>query len=319
MIIAYHADCIDGAATAWTIGLAQTAHVTYIPYDHGDPQGSAERLRAALADDTAVCFADVTPEKEFLAALLAAGKKVEILDHHESAAAMLKNITHENLAVHLDPAAPSAAKMTWQHFFPDKKPPAVIDLIDRMDGSGAGLKTAEDFAAAAYVDTKNIHKPERALKTLRGLATLSFNEMAKRGAPLTARQNAQITHLLNHPATVRLQLLPGATPVDVPIVKADIRHYGRPISSRLTALGARSGAGVVLAWFVQKTGAVSVSIRTNGQPDASRIAAHLRAAMPVTGGGHKDAAAVHFASVAEFTRYMPIKPGPKPPAPPTPV
>lgn len=320
MIVVYHGDCIDGAAAAWTAGRALAKKPLYIPYSHSDKAGSENLIRKALKAGEKICFVDVTPEQPFLQELLAAGSKVDIFDHHVSAARQLKDYAHPGLTALIDPDAASTARMIWQHFFPQEKPPAVIDLINLMDGSGRGLSTPEDFAAAAFVDSKNISSPEKALKTLKGLAALSFNDMARKGRPAAAAETQRINSLLEKAAVTRLQILPGTAPVEIPIVHAELRHFGRSLSSRLAELGRKSGANVAFTWTLHKTGAVSVSIRTDGNPDASAIAAHLRATMGVTGGGHKDAAAVHFQSIAEFARWMPLTPAkPKPPAPPKPV
>jgi hypothetical protein len=322
LVIAYHADCIDGAASAWLAARAQGDNVIYIPYDHSDKKGSEEKLRAALTDKEEVCFVDVTPEQPFLKGLLSAGKKIQILDHHASAVKQLEGFAHKNLKIVFDAKSSSASKMIWQHYFPHETAPPVIDLINLMDGSGKGLQTPEQFAAAAFVDSKDIHTTKTALDTVRGLARLNFNAMAQKGAPLVADQQTRIDKLIDSAALVQIQLLPDAKPVDVPIVNADVRNFGRQISQRLVELGQRNGANVAFAWEYQKTGVVTMSIRSNGDPDVSLIVEHLRKTLGVTGGGHKDAGAVHFSSRGEFVRLMPIRPvakitnvNPTPPSP----
>ncbi|MBU6475323.1 MAG: hypothetical protein KGQ70_05105 [Alphaproteobacteria bacterium] len=194
VIIVYHADCIDGAAAAWIIAKSRGAESTaaFIPYDHADAAAGEGALRAALASGGTVYFADITPEKNFLDGLLAGGHEVHVLDHQKSAAQTLDGRKAPGLHVVFDPAAPSAAKMIWSYFFPAENPPAVVALIDLMDGAAQGLKTPEDFAAAALVDAQNIRTPDGALAALRGLAKLSFNDMAEKGAPLAAGQDAHI-------------------------------------------------------------------------------------------------------------------------------
>jgi hypothetical protein len=308
LVVVYHADCIDGAASAWIIDKAKGGKdITYIPYDHADHAASENKIRAALQPDTEIYFADLTPKKHFLNELIIAGRNIHILDHHKSAAEMLKDYRAPNLNIHVDAAAASAAGMIWQHFFAAEKAPDVIGLISLMDGSGAGLKTAQDFAAAALVDSKDIGTTERAFDTLRGLAKASFNEMAKKGSGLVADQTAEIDKLLENAPFVQIQILPDTKPVNVPIVNGDVRNFGRQISERLVDLGKKAGANVAFIWSLQKTGAVSLSIRTDGNPDASKIAAHLCKITGATGGGHQDAAAVHFLSLSEFTKHMQIK------------
>ncbi len=334
LIIVYHADCIDGCAAAWVVSMAQDAktknNITYVPYEHFNSVPAKDKIRAAISSGAELYFVDITPAKHFLNELMSSPKlkAVHILDHHKSAAKALKDykapVTGNNtpaLEIHIDPVQSSATKMIWEHLLPAEKPPAIIDLIALMDGSAEGLKTPEDFAAAAFADSKDIRNIDRAFKTLRGLAGLSFNEMAKRGAPIVEDQTARLNDLLENAPFVRLQILPDTEPVNVPIVNANVRHFGRQISGRLVDLGKKSGTGVAFIWFVQKTGAVTLSIRTDGTPDACAIAAHLRHTMGITGGGHQDNAAVHFSSIFEFAKHMPVqtaKPAVKPPAPPSP-
>ena len=330
LVIVYHADCIDGAASAWIIAKAHGLEdadsqkkVTYVPYSHAAPTEAADKIRQAVATGSEIYFADITPEKHLLNELISSGQHIHLLDHHMSAAAELADYKGTpQLEIHIDPDAPSASKMIWSLLFPKEKAPAVIDLINLMDGGANGLRTPHDFAAAALVDSKNIHTPEHALHTLRGLAKLSFNDMAKKGKNIAADQEDKIDRLLANAPTVQVQLLPEAKHVNVPIINGDIRLFGRQISERLVELGKKSGANVAFIWSQQKTGAVSMSIRTDGDPDASKIAKHLCKTMGVTGGGHKDAAAVHFHSLFEFARQMPMqaaKPAPIRPEPPSPA
>jgi len=306
--IVYHADCIDGAASAWIIAKALgDKKVACIPYDHADKATAEDKIRASLAPGTEIYFADITPEKYFLNELLSSVQTIHILDHHKTASAMLEDYKRTpTLQIHVNPEAPSASGMIWQYFFPAEKAPPVIDLINLMDGGAAGLKTPQDFAAAALVDSKDIGTTERDFAALHGLAKLSFNQMAKRGGDIVADQKVKIDKLLENAPSVRMQILPDKKPVNVPIVNGDLRPYGRHISERLVNLGKKSGANVAFMWSLQNTGAVSLRIRTDGNPDASKIAGHLCKTMGVTGGGHKNAAAVHFSSLFEFARLMPI-------------
>lgn len=330
LIVVYHANCIDGSAAAWAVSKAHPQKsAAYIPYEHSDSAAAENKIRAAISAGAEIYFVDVAPEKSFLDELMLSKlQAVHILDHHKSAADWLRGYTaptHINtpaLNIHVDIAQTSASKMVWQRLLPTEKPPAIFDLIARMDGDAKGLKTPEDFAAAALVDSKNIQTTNNAFNTLKGLAKLSFNEMAKKGAPIVEDQTARIDDLLENTAFVQIQILPDTKPVKVPVVNANVRHFGRQISGRLVDLGKKAGSGVTFSWFMQETGAITMSIRTDGNPDASAIAEHLRRIMGVTGGGHQDAAAVHFSSISEFAKHMPIQAAGsasvKPPEPPSP-
>ena len=329
IIIVYHADCVDGAACAWTVakkhGVAdkQDSSVTYIPYAHHDVAAAEEKIRATLQPGAALHFVDVAPEKKFLDELMTPDesgrpkvKSISVDDHHESAARELSDYKapHSSgqqpaLEITIRESQHSAAHMLWQKLMPDFAPPPVFDVINMLDGDASGLKTPDDFAAAALVDSGDISTQEKAFNTLRGLAALSFNEMAKRGGALARDQETKIDRLLENASTIWLQVLPDAAPVQVVIVNADVKQFGRQISQRLLAAGEAAGSGVALAWFMQDNGAVTMSIRTDGDPSATDIAAHLRKTMGVTGGGHDGSGAVHFSSLTEFARQMPFEHG----------
>ena len=326
LVVVYHADCIDGAACAWGVSKAwgadaKTDHnVTYIPYGHHDTDEAERKIRAALKPDAEVYFVDVAPSPALLDELMTAdqdGKAkaaaIHVMDHHKSAAAMLKDYappettgTAPKLEILIDESKTSAARMVWEHVMPDEAVPPVLDVINLMDGDAAGLTTPMDFAAAALVDTRDISTIDKALISLRGLAKLTFNDMAKKGKFIAADQNTKINKLLANAQFVTMQILPDTDPIAVPVINGDVKQFGRQVSERLVSLGKQTGSGVAFAWFMQKNGSVSMSIRTDGSPDAQLIADHLKQTMGVTGGGHAGAGAVHFSSLFEFARQMPF-------------
>jgi len=326
LVIVYHADCIDGAACAWGISKAwgvdtkKDHNTTYIPYGHHDTDEAERKIRAALKPDADVYFVDVAPNPGLLDELMtpdqdgkAKIEAVHVMDHHKSAVGMLKDYAPPEttgaapkLEILIDDTKTSAARMVWEHVMPNEPVPPVLDVINLMDGDAAGLTTPMDFAAAALIDTRDISNIDRALIALRGLARLTFNDMAKKGKFIAADQNTKINKLIANTQFVTMQLLPDTDPIAVPVVNGDVKQFGRQISERLVSLGKQTGSGVAFAWFMQKNGSVSMSIRTDGSPDAQLIADHLKQTMGVTGGGHAGAGAVHFSSLFEFSRQMPF-------------
>lgn len=341
LIVVYHANCVDGAACAWCVAKAHGVDtsdgkkgqdVTYIPYAHHDRKEAEKQIRAALKSGAALYFVDVAPTREFLDELMtprpdgqAKVANISVMDHHETETRALKGYTppftngaQPGLNIVIDPNIKSAARMVWQEVLPDEKPPEVLDVINMMDGDAKGLTTPESFAAAAYIDAHDISSTDNAFRSLQGLATQTFNEMAADGRNIVADQTARISKMLENIAVIDLQILPGQPPEKVAIVNADVKQFGRQVSERLVEAGDKAGSGVALAWYMQKNGAVTMSIRTNGDPDASLICDHLRATMGCTGGGHDGAGAVHFKSIFDFARHMPFGDNmitQKPPAP----
>jgi len=337
VIIVYHADCIDGAACAWIVAKAkgldgdpQPSNVTYIPYGHHNAAESQQKIRDSLKSDAELYFVDLAPEKAFLDELMTSANgtdgtmqvsAIHIYDHHKTAAHNLKGYTSPNprnaepqLNIVIDDQRASASAMVWGLMMPGQGSPVILGLIDKMDGDAVGLKTPADFAAAALVDSYDISNPKSALETIKGLAKLSFMQAARRGAPLAADQDQRLKKLLDHPHFVRLQLEPGAAPVDVPIVNADLKAFGRRVSESLSELAKKHGSPAAFAWCMQANGAVTVSIRTCDGADASLIADYMKATLPeATGGGHAGAAAVHFPSLVAFAIQLPTKTRPAQP------
>lgn len=340
LVIVYHADCIDGAACAWTVAKAwgavdeklstrpaQPSNVTYIPYAHHDVDAAEQKILSALTPDAELYFVDVAPTSTFLDTLMtpdengqAQIKKIHVLDHHVSAVDMLADYkapvapvgsTVPALEMKIDNTRTSAAAMVWEHMFPNEKIPDVFHVIDKMDGNAAGLTTPQDFSAAALVDTFDITTVEKSFHTLRNLARMTFNDMARRGRHIAHDQDTKIERLLEAANIIPIQILPNTAPVSVPVVNGDVKQYGRRISEKMVELGEKAGSNITFAWYMQKNGTVSMSIRTNGEPDCAKVAEHLRNTMGVTGGGHAGAGAVHFSSLFEFARQMPFKHAPQ--------
>jgi nanoRNase/pAp phosphatase (c-di-AMP/oligoRNAs hydrolase) len=324
LVVVYHADCIDGAACAWGVAKAhgidkaKDADVTYIPYGHHDVEKAQEKVRAALKENARVYFVDVAPTPKFLDELMlpdAAGRakaaSIQVIDHHDSAAKDLKGYTppvvtggQPQLEIQIEERRMSAALMVWEKLLPQELVPAVLGMIDKMDGDARGLSTPHDFAAAAMIDTRDISTPWKAFSALRGLATITFNEMAQRGRPMVRDQDRRIKRVLENSYIVPLSLVEGQPPQKVLMVNADVKQFGRHISARLIEAAKEQGADVSFAWFLQKNGTVTASIRTDGTPDASEIATNLRKTMGVTGGGHDGAGAIHFPSLFNFARHI---------------
>jgi len=346
LIVVYHANCVDGAACAWCVAKAHGVDtpegakgqdVTYIPYAHHDRKDAEAQIRAALKSGAALYFVDVAPSREFLDELMTATDlgeakvdTISIIDHHETETRALKDYTppvtrdaQPGLNIIIDPNVKSAARMVWQELLPGQKAPEVFDVINMMDGDAKGLTTPAAFAAAAYIDAQDISTTDKAFQSLRGLATQTFNQMAADGRSIVTDQKVRIDKMLENAHIIELQIYPGQPPVKAAIVNADVKQFGRQVSERLVEAGDKAGSGVAFAWYMQKNGAVTMSIRTSGDPDASKIADFMRTTMGCTGGGHDGAGAVHFKSIFEFARQMPfgdpLQPAKQPAAKSTPL
>lgn len=316
LLVVYHADCLDGAVSAWALAQSQgidsygDPRATYVPYSHHNTAISEDAVRRAVETGMEIYFVDVSPSRKLLDDLMQPGEalRVHILDHHKTAAERLKDHpASERLFIHIEPAMPSAGAMIWRHLMPEKPLPDVFAMIDKMDGSARGLKTPDDFAAAAMIDARHIRSIEDAFNGMEALIGKTRADMVAEGRHLAEQEDARIDRLFDRAGMATVPMPDGAPSLRVPIVHADISQYGRRISSRLAALGRESGCGFALCWAERPGGRISVSLRSDGNPDVCRIAEHIAATLDLDGGGHADAAAVHFDSYADFAEKMAVQ------------
>lgn len=325
LIVVYHESCIDGLASAWAFDLKwgpdPNVHVSYIPYGHHNIPEAQEQLRKEMVNGSEIFFVDVAPTKQFLdelmtptASKLPPLKAVYVLDHHKSAGEALAgysppaNSDAPKLDIHIDAHHPSAANMVWDILLPDRKKPAFLEMISKMDLS-RDIKDDQDLAAAAIIDSRNIRTVADAFSSFNEIAPMSKQEMVEAGMNVLSDQQNRINKLTDNIMYTRLTLLNEKLQEEsiwVPVINADVQNFGRHISDYLRAQGDRTGMGMAFAWYVQGNGTVTMSIRSDGDPDASRIAEILCDIPGVKGGGHKTSAAVHFSSLKQFMALMPL-------------
>lgn len=323
LVVVYHEDCIDGLAAAWAFDLKYgpdpDVHVSYIPYGHHSIPEAQEQIRSELVEGSEIYFVDVAPVKSFLdelmapeAAKLPAPKSVHVIDHHKSAGEALRGYTPPARAagaipcdICIDANHPSAANMVWERLLPERAKPAFLEMVTKMDLS-RDIKEVSDLAAAAAIDAKNIRTVGDAFSNFLELSALSKDDMVKAGLNVLSDQQNRIEKLSDNImyAYIALPVLDDA--LWVPIINADVQNFGRHISNYLRAQGDRTGMGMAFAWYVQGNGTVTMSIRSDGDPDASLIAEALCLHDGVKGGGHKTSAAVHFQSLHQFVQLIPL-------------
>jgi oligoribonuclease NrnB/cAMP/cGMP phosphodiesterase (DHH superfamily) len=321
LVVVYHEACIDGLASAWAFeqrfGLQENVHVSYIPLGHHDIPAAEEKIRRELDAGTEVFFVDVAPSKTLLDAIMAPltsglppAKSVTVIDHHKSAADIFagyqppQDAQAPKLSLQFDADHPSAANMVWEVLLPERGKPEFLKLIAKMD-IAKDIKEERDLAAAAMIDSKPIKNIADAFYGFQELSTMSMHEMVVGGQSILSDQANRIQKLTDNIMYTRLAVT-GAEVIWVPVINADVQNFGRHISDYLREQGDRTGLGMAFAWYVQGNGSVTMSIRSDGEPDASKIAEFLCAHKGMKGGGHKTSAAVHFISLQQFTDIIPL-------------
>lgn len=315
----YHHPCLDGSAAAWVFhkkwGGDKNISLRFVPLAHGDPEAQARKILDNAGADTELFFLDMSPGEALLDRLLtpddsgaAYARSVTLIDHHASNAEDLKDykaprsegFTPPELRMVLDARAPAASVMVWKELFGAQAPPDLMNWVGKID-SPSDLHTSEEYAVAAFIDSKDITTPELAFASFDAIEKMPVDEMVHHGNAIQADQLNNIKKLYSNMLYAQLELMPGAGRMWMPVVNADIQNFGRRISEALVEEANKgTSVGVAGVWFVKGDGTVTMSIRTNGLPDAGQVAKHLGATIGVAGGGHMTDAAVHFRDVAQF-------------------
>lgn len=321
LVVVYHEDCIDGAASAWAFHQKwkddRKTNIEYIPYSHHTAEETEKKILSKLRPETQLYFADVSPSPSFLDILLSPTQElasVTITDHHKTAAENLaqysppefKGFTPPHLEIQIMEDAPSASGMVWKKFFPDKELSVFLKAIEKMDRDGLTLR--EDFEVAALIDSKSIRSIKEAFETCSVLCRLTNSEMIQAGREIYAEQEKKFADLNGAIKYTKLKILPDSPAVRVPIINANVRDFGRLSTKFLQELGDKEGSNVAFAWYKTKDkGSVVMSIRSRGVPDASVIARYFsRGKDGITGGGSSTMAAVNFPSYEIFEKTMHI-------------
>lgn len=320
LIVIYHEDCIDGLASAWAFdqkwGPDPRVHISYIPYGHHARAETEDQIRKELTESAEVFFVDVAPMKPFLDEIMAplsSGlppvKSVRVLDHHKSAAEALAGYKAPGdaeapvLDIRIEANHPSAANMVWEELLPESKKPVFLEMIAKMDLS-RDIRDDHDLAAAALIDSKSLRTVADAFHNFGELSKMTMHEMVVAGLNILSDQHNRIERLSDNIMYARIAVPHDIAPEGalwVPVINADVQNFGRQISAYLREQGDRTGLGMAFAWYMQGNGTVTMSIRSDGAPDASRIAEHFCLNHPrITGGGHRTSAAVHFPSLRLF-------------------
>lgn len=319
LVVVYHDDCIDGLASAWAFDLKwgpdAGVHVSYIPYGHHTIPDAEDQIRREVNAGSEIFFVDVAPTRAFLGELMAPAanglpqlKSVRVLDHHKSAAEALKDFkppqgaTTPELDIRIEANHPSCANLVWDLLLPERRKPAFLDMITKMDLS-RDIKEYSDLAAAALIDSKNIRTVADAFANFTDLAKLGKDDMIESGISILSDQQNRIEKLSDN-IMYTLLSLSDEQEIWVPVLNADVQNFGRHISNYLREQGDRTGMGMAFAWYVQGNGTVTMSIRSDGDPDASKVAERLCRHDGVKGGGHKTSAAVHFLSLPQFIQLI---------------
>lgn len=291
--------------------------MSYIPYGHHGMAEAEGKIRAAMTVGVEVYFVDVAPTRKFLDELMTAEtsglpvpRSIQVMDHHKSAADELAGYTPPAcgttpvLDIFIDEHYSSASNMIWRRMLPDREAPYFLTLIDKMD-LAHDLSNHEELSAAATIDSRDISNVEAAFSSFAELADIPMHDMVTGGKNILIDQKNRIGKLNDNIMYTRFQMMAEEAEILwVPILNADVQNFGRHISDYLRGHGTKTGGAIAFAWYMQGNGSITMSIRSNGELDASKVAEALCVMLDIKGGGHKTSAAVHFTSLRQFSENI---------------
>jgi oligoribonuclease NrnB/cAMP/cGMP phosphodiesterase (DHH superfamily) len=257
IVVLYHANCSDGFGAAWAAWKKFGTRADYIGID-------PRTLPDKTLKNKEIYILDSAYPAQTLAKLKKRNKKVIVIDHHLSnkddvkfASEYLFNLNH------------SGAVLAWQYFHPRKSLPRLLRHVEDFDLWRFRLSHTREFSAIINdfgFDFKIWNKLARDLENPK-----KRNALAQKGKLLLDYENKLIERIVKNAEVVNFMGYKTLA-VNSPIFESEIGHY---LYKKLPP--------TAIVWRV-KNGKITVSLRSNGKVDVSKIAAKFG------GGGHKAAA-----------------------------
>ena len=270
----YHADCADGFAAAWVVRKALGIDTTnFHPANYGD-----EAPMELVGEGDDIMIVDFSYPEEELRKLSSVAGSVMIIDHHESAERRLEKFTPEafdrpedmrNVRAWFDMDR-SGAMMTWDFFFPGKKPPALLSTIQDRDLWRWELHDTAEVMEAVFSYEYDFEFWDRLMNT-------PHSELRREGAALLRRKEKDINDLL--PRLVQVFEIGG---IAVPAVNMS-RTYRSEAGNKLC----RNEPFAAVYWMTND-GKVEFALRSDRNTPKHMNVAQI--AEQYGGGGHQNAA-----------------------------
>lgn len=192
----YHSPCIDGTAGAWVIRQALGDQVEFYPGVYGETPPDVSGRDVILVD--------FSYKREPLLTLIDQARSMLIIDHHKTAQHDLADLPGN--VVCLFDMERSGAMLAWDHFFPDRQPPLLLDHVQDRDLWRFRLPMTREIMAAVFSYPATI-------ETFDELQRRPTRELEKEGAHLERKHHKDIDELLKactRPMTIGGYTVPAA-------------------------------------------------------------------------------------------------------------
>ncbi len=273
IVVIYHADCADGFGAAYAAWKKFGESASYIPSKTQTPPVGGLR-------DKELYILDYSYSKDVLEQLVADNKKVVVIDHHGSAQAAVESFP-DNI-FDLDH---SGAVLAWQYFHPNAPTPELLQQVEDHDLWRFVVPDNQEFNAALRQIPRDFTTWEALIQDL---SDEHYRDtFLKQGALLLQFENQLIERLLQFKERVRFE------GHEVFAINAS-RIYRSVLGNKLAEENKRLGKTPLGIVYYRYDGAVHISLRSKDDVDVAAIA------VKYGGGGHKHAASLRAASLAEL-------------------
>ncbi len=138
-ICIYHGNCADGFGSAWVVRKA-LGNIEFYPGVYQNPPPDVTNKEVILVD--------FSYKRPVIIEMAEQARRILILDHHQSAEIDLVDLPN-NVTVKFD-MNHSGSILTWNHFFPNEKPPQLLMHIEDRDLWKFELKNTRPIQANLF-------------------------------------------------------------------------------------------------------------------------------------------------------------------------
>jgi uncharacterized protein len=180
-LVIYHANCADGFSAAWCFWRKYGPDADYFPgvYQQ-DPPDVAGRE---------VYLVDFSYKRPVVEKMVAAAKRVWLIDHHKSAIEDLATLDGLHLFIDMER---SGATLAWDFLYPDEARPLLLGHIEDRDLWRFQLPGTREIQAFVFSHKYDFLTWDR----LMSARELELMEMTAAGAAIERKHNKDIAELL---------------------------------------------------------------------------------------------------------------------------
>ncbi|MDP1771137.1 MAG: DHHA1 domain-containing protein [Methylobacter sp.] len=261
-LVIYHADCLDGLGAAWSAFCRFGDQARYIPARYGDTIPDFE-------PGAVLYIVDFSYSPQLMVDAAAKAGRIILIDHHmtamEQCDAFFKvQPRPENLSINFDMSR-SGCVLTWQHFFPDQKPPQILLHIEDRDLWHFKLDGTREITTALY---------ERLPINFAEIGAIDLAELSAVGRIQVKQFSGMVQRLAKSAHTVSVSGRVGLAVNAPSLFSSDLGHV----------LADKSGTFGMTYHYDGRKQQWNFSLRSIGDYDVGHLAQSFG------GGGHKNAA-----------------------------